>query len=267
MLERKNRFEKRLEQYSVMLNSAYRTGRGDPETLIELIRAAMGNRSQRKFAGEIGVNVSSISRILSGKVSEISDTLLAKIAANAAPDSGVTIEKLMAAQGVVEAENRRELGRKFEENCRRIFADELLRKGYSVSYPTELSCKSRYLYDFGIQTDALPKGNGLWLVNVRMMSGRVLLPTGMGSTQIWIDSAMAAYYRGESIGRISMVVELRSMFEQIKTRLEEVPVRDEISVLLISEGAGKIVDEYIAPLIDKSMPRFTFAKMMEEDGE
>ena len=249
----------KLGRYFLKLQSAYRTGEGDPEALIELVAAAMGKRSQRQFAADMGVNVSSVSRILNGKVSEIGDMLLAKIAANADPASGVTIEKLMQAQGMVEAENRAQLGRKYEESCRRIFVDELLKRGKSVSYPKEQSHESRYLCDFEIVTDALTKGGGRWLVEAKMMSGYTPLPVGSGRTGIWLDSAMAAYYRGEKIGRISLVLGYRTAFEQLKEDLARTPIRDEISIILISIGEGKILDEYVAPLVDGRTPEFTFA--------
>ena len=150
----------KLGRFFLKLQSAYRTGQGDPEALSDLVAAAMGKRSQRQFASDMGVNVSSVSRILNGKVSEVSDILLAKIAANADPASGVTIEKLMAAQGMVEAESRAQLGKKYEESCRRIFSDELLKRGYTVSYPKEQSRENRYLWDFEIQTNATAVG--LW---------------------------------------------------------------------------------------------------------
>jgi transcriptional regulator with XRE-family HTH domain len=249
----------KLGRYFLKLQSAYRTGEGDQEALIELVAAAMGKRSQRQFAADMGVNVSSVSRILNGKVSEVGDMLLAKIAANADPASGVTIEKLMQAQGMVEAENRAQLGRKFEESCRRIFADELLKRGKSVSYPKEQSRESRYLCDFEIETDALTKGDGRWLVEAKMMTSYTPLPVGSGRTRIWLDSAMAAYYRDEKVGRISLIVDVRTAFEQLKAELTRVPIRDEISIILISIGEGRILDEFVAPLADGSTPEFTFA--------
>ena len=256
----KERLLQRMNAYMEKLQKAYRTGRGDPMTLIELVEAAKGKRSQRKFADDLGVNVSSVSRILSGKVSEISDELLAKIAACADPDSGVTIEKLMEAQGIVEAENRAQLAMKFEEACRRIIADELLSRGKSVAYPNDgrVSRMSRYMCDFEIKTDALKRGDGRWMFEVKMMNTSAKLPAGVGRTMIWVDSAMAAYYRGESIGRISLVVDHRIIYEDLKHRLEEQPINDEISIILISVGQGKILDEYVAPLIDGRTPDFTF---------
>lgn len=246
-------------QYYIRLSSGFRTGDRDPETLIDLIRQAMGKRSQRKFAEDMGVNVSSISRIMNGKVSEVSNILLAKIAANADPDSGVTLEKLMGAQGIIEAENREQLAAKYEENCRRIIADELLKRGYTVSYHKATQNRSRYICDFEIETDALTKGGGRWLFEVKMLTVHTILPTGYGGSMIWMDSAMAAYYRGESIGRVSMVVDHRTMFDQMKERLGRTAIKDEISIILISVGTGKIVEEYVAPLADGSKPQFVFS--------
>lgn len=249
--------ETRMGQYFITLKSAYRTKEGDPEKLIDLVKAAMGKRSQRKFAEDLGVNVSSISRILSGKVSEVGDTLLAKIAANADPNSGVTLEALMDAQGMVIAESRAQLASKFEENCRRVIVDTLLQKGYTVSYPDGAqNYTSRYLCDFEINTNAIQRER--WLFEVKMNSQYSKLPTGVGSTRIWLDSAMAAYYRGENIGRVSLVVDRRAIFEQIRDRLKEVPIRDEISVILISIGTGRVLEEFVAPMTDGRVPEFTF---------
>ena len=219
----------------------------------------MGKRSQRQFASAMGVNVSSVSRILSGKVSEISDTLLGKIAAHADPASGVTLEKLMEAQGMVEAENRAQLRRKYEESCRRILVDALLQRGHMVSYPKEQAYDNGFFCDFEIQTDALSKGNGRWLVEAKMMPSHTQFPMGTGTLRTWLDSAMAAYYRGEEAGRISLIIDHKAMFEKMKEVLSRYPVRDEISILLISVSGGRILDEYVAPMVDGSAPEFSFA--------
>jgi len=248
-----------LKRYFLKVQSAFRTGECDHEALIELVSAAMGKRSQRQFAMDMGVNVSSVSRILNGKVSEISDMLLAKIAASADPASEVTIEKLMQAQGIVEAESRAQLGLKFEENCRRIFADELLKRGKSVSYSKGKTHESRCFCAFEIETDALTKGNGRWLVDAKMMTSYSPLPVGIGRSMIWLDHAMASYYRGENAGRISLIFDHKMAFEQLKEQLAHISIRDEISIILISVVEGRILNEYVVPLTDDSTPEFTFA--------
>lgn len=244
-------------EYYVKLRNAYRSGNPDSDALILLIKDAMGQRSQRKFAEDLNVNVSSISRILSGKVSEVSDILLAKIAVYAEPGSGVTLEKLMQAQGIVQSASGQDRSAKLESGCRRIMVDELLSRGYSVSYPevAQDQQKSR-ICDFEIITNAVGNG-GRWLVEVK---GSFSETPGLGRFQHWLDGAMAAYYRGEKAGRISLAVDNRGIFEQVKHRLAELLIPDEISVILFSIGSGRIQDEYVAPLSNGKTARVIFGK-------
>lgn len=252
--------ETKLGEYVMRVHLSTRAGEIDQDKLIAMVLAAKGARSMRKFAEDMGVNVSSVSRIVNGKVTEISDTLLAKIAFHADPDSGVTIEKLMEAQGLVEQKDRKNLAIRFEEDCRRIFADELLKRGYSVSYPKAESQRRMGLntFDFEIITDAIPNGGGRWQVETKMMTEHSRFPVGSGRTQLWLDSAMATYYRGEQVGRISLIIEHRAMFEQMKQRLSQFRIGDEISIILISTTQGKILDEYVLPLKDGRMPVYVF---------
>jgi len=247
----------RIGRNVIRLKTAYHTGNIDPETTAGLVKSAMGKRSQRKYAEDTGINVSSISRVLNGQIAEISDNLLARIAAYADPDSGVTLEKLMSAQGIVESDSRAELGAQFVQNCRRVIADGLLKKGFSVAYGQQsLDHKLQRICDFEIRTDALGNG-GRWLIETKLVTANI---PGRGMSQGWIDGAMAAYYRGEKIGRLSVVVEVRALFEQMKRRLAETSIADEISVLLIPIGSDKVLDEYVAPLKDGRKPEFTFSK-------
>lgn len=250
-----------LKEYYRKLDQTIRVGEVDLDKLIELVALAKGNRSQRKFAEDVGVNVSSISRILGGKVTEISNELLAKIAVAAEPDSGVTLEMLMEAQGIIARQDRSMLAHKFEDDCRRIFCDELLKRGHSVSYAKHPKREQDGLiWDFDIITDALPRGEGRWIVEVKTMTQYGRFPVGIGRTRIWLDSAMAYYYRGGVAGRISLIVDEASAFNQIKARLSALTIKDEISVILISTAAGKILEEYVAPLTDGRESKVIFSK-------
>lgn len=252
---------RRLRMYSTKLMQAVRAGEVDSDKLIELVAMAKGSRSQRKFADDIGVNVSSLSRILSGKVKEVSNDLLAKIAAAADSASGVTLEMLMEAQGIIPKDERGNLVTKFEDNCRRIFSDELLKRGYSVSYAKESRMDhNMQRWDFEVVTDALTHGEGRWLVDTKMTTQYGRFPVGIGSTRNWLYHAMAYYYRGGVAGRISIIIDNNAVFEQLKERLSELTLKDEISVILISTAAGRILDEYIAPLTDGREGKEIFGK-------
>ena len=68
------------------------------DKLAELVKQAKGKRTVTEFAIQCGVNPSTMSRLLNQKQSgTTTDDLIAAIALNAAPESGVTKEELLKA--------------------------------------------------------------------------------------------------------------------------------------------------------------------------
>ena len=79
-----------------------RSKRADAEALSQLVLAAKGNMTMKKFANKCGVNTSTISRIINMKMETVcSDEVILAISENAAAESGVTLEALLAANGMV----------------------------------------------------------------------------------------------------------------------------------------------------------------------
>lgn len=74
----------------------------DMEVLGMLTQKAIGkNRSLTEFAADCGLAPSTISRVINGKFQNpISDGIIAAIAKNADPESGVTLEDLLAVHGL-----------------------------------------------------------------------------------------------------------------------------------------------------------------------
>ena len=79
-----------------------RTGKADQEALSQLVLHAKGSRSMNDFAKECEVNTSTISRIINMKnTTACSDDVLMAISKAADPESGVTLEQLLVANGMV----------------------------------------------------------------------------------------------------------------------------------------------------------------------
>ena len=79
-----------------------RSKRADTEALSQLVLAAKGNMTMKKFANKCGVNTSTISRIINMKTETVcSDEIILAISENAVPESGVTLEDLLAANGLI----------------------------------------------------------------------------------------------------------------------------------------------------------------------
>lgn len=156
------------------------------ERLAELVEKAIGpNRNQTEFAKQIGVNPSTISRIINMKNSGASsDELILAIAANADPKSGVTEEMLMEANGMLTEANgmlmeangmftrlscyARLLSGEYYESVIKQISMEILDRGYSVN---RMVRQERYTIargvpsltaDFVIETNAIEGTNNLW---------------------------------------------------------------------------------------------------------
>ena len=244
--------EQLYNDYFAQLQEAVRVDTPDKERTAELVEAAKGAHSIRSFSNLVGVNPSSLSRIMSGQVGAISLELLARIAVCAAPTSNVTLDALMDAQGLA---LRRDLSvtiMHYVRSCRRILADELLSRGYSVSYSEKPICKTEMddICDFSITTNALTGTDKVWFFDAKLLRGERTVFETRGARRCFM-SYMAFYYRGGHAGRISMVVNQPDAFAHIKQMASATgPIPDEISIMLVSLEEGRLTDEYILPLTD-----------------
>ena len=244
-----------LKHMLAKMSRTVRTGTIDPKETALLVRQAMGPRSQRKFADLVGLNVSSISRIANGQTKEIRPTTLAQIAFYADPDSGVTLEALMRAQGLEDIKDRNMTLKQFEEDCRRIIVDELLKRGFHVEYETiENMRKYREIGDFALMTDAVGKKCSLWIFEC------IMLPTATAMRHFikWFNALATFYYLGGTADKASIVVSGKEIYEHIKLYLEDLKLPDRLSVLLIDLEAGRIIEEYNAPLKEEKEARHVF---------
>ena len=243
---------RRLMAYMEKLSQYVRIHDPDKDKLSELVVKAKGpKRSMRKFAEEIGVNPSTLSRLVNQKTAGAStDKLIAEIAAHADPESGVTFEELMEAHGLALKDKRFRSDSAFEETCHRIIEDELMRRGYAV----EDSIAERFTgagfgmqYDFALQTNALKKEKGKWYFDCKMSLGRPGgMPVGSGRTMQWLTMTMALFYCGSiDAERVSIVVDRREIFEQLKRRCRTVTIPDEISITLVDINEMRVADEYV----------------------
>ena len=238
----------KLGEYVVRVQLARRTGEIDVAETIELITRAKGPRSINQFSDVIGVSPSSLFRIINGSVTKLRAPMLAKIAFYADPESGVTLEQLMKAQGLSDPQDRMLTAIQYEHECRRIFIDALIQRGYMVK---DLFIENkRDEFDFELTTDALKNGSGKWAVECKFLSRYSnALPAGIGRSRIALERAMACFYIGKSdYQRISLVVDHPVIFEQLKLKLSVLEIPNEISVILLNTDKGIIEDEYVAPL-------------------
>ena len=250
--EAEEKLRRRLMAYMEKLSEYVRTRDPDRDKLSELVVKAKGpKRSMRKFAEEIGVNPSTLSRLVNQKTAgAVTDKLIAEIATHADPESGVTFEELIDAHGLALKDKRFRSESAYEETCHRIIEDELMRRGYTVEDSTAEKISGAGFglrYDFALQTDALKQGNGKWYFDCKMSLGRPGgVPVGSGRTMQWLTMTMALFYCGAiDAERVSVVVDHREIFEQLKRRCQDVTIPDELSIILVDINGMRVADEYV----------------------
>ena len=245
-------FRRRLMAYMEKLSQYVRTRDPDSGKLSELVVKAKGpKRSMRKFAEDIGVSPSTLSRLVNQKTAgAVTDKLIAEIAAHADPDSGVTFEDLVEAHGLALKDKRYRSESAFEETCHQIIMDDLKKRGYTVedSVAERLSGAGFGLqYDFALQTDALKSGNGKWYFDCKMSRGGAgVVPVGAGRTMQILTMTMSLFYcEAIDAQRVSIIVDRREIFEQLKRRCKDITIPDDLSIILVDINGMRVAEEYV----------------------
>lgn len=253
------------------------------EQLAELTSKAKGGRTVTEFAAQCGVNASTMSRIMNGKISSpISDELLVSIAANADPESGVTFEALLNAHGVklpdIEGftvahdfqhlllHKMADLGAttdadgtttfagrgesRMEQNAREIIQNDLLTKGFKVSVERGVDLLEGvmfpYIADFVIETDAL-ESDGLvkWAFNVVGNPTRNII----GRLDRIFSSAYLDNPSAKGL-KLTIVTFDKPSFYRLMGELEGRALRDCVSVMMLNAKERCVQYEFTAQWLD-----------------
>lgn len=252
----------------------------DKNKLAELlVRAKGANRSMRQFALECGVNPSTLSRIVNMKISgACTDELIQKVAQNSDPESGITFEILMDANGKVP---RRMTGKytskEFsitEKAITDILFKELVIRGYTLSMPKgkneHNALNYHYRTDWVVSTDA-NSDNGeidLWefeIWHTMLNEGNSIAHTVMKLRQKFL-MVLGLYYTGTmNSKKMSFVLTNREVYDRIIETLENIEFKDIFSIILVNLEESKVEEEYVFPVKEHQSIGTVFIPI--EDGE
>ena len=118
-------------------------------------------------------------------------------------------------------------------------------KGYTAKLSKEVRTQNRLRYDFVIETDALSGEPCLWAFDVKLILPMSPLGSpGTGRTRRLLDSIFASFYvRQNEYDRVSVVVNRRVIFEQLKKQLCDLSINDSFSIVLVA--GSSVVDEFV----------------------
>lgn len=237
----------------------------EKEKLAELlIRAKGASRSMRQFALDCGVNPSTLSRIVNMKISgACTDELIQKVAQNSDPESGITFEILMDANGKVP---RRMTGKytskefeATEKSITDIIFKELEDRGYRTSIlegeNKHNALNYRYRTDWVISTDANSDSGEMeiWEFEIwhTMLEKNSVAHTVMKLRQKFL-MVLGLYYVGTmNPKKMSFVLTNREVYDRMVETLENIKFKDVFSLILVNLDENKVEEEYVFPLVGR----------------
>ena len=238
----------------------------DKERLAQYLEAAKGpGRTMKQFAEECNVNPSTLSRIANKKlVGASSETLMMAIFEHADPSSGITLDALMDANGMVPVgSNRISEYRLQEMKATELIISEMTHRVSALVYPQRqlrLSGTMGYRPDIIFESESFG-GNGMWAFDIVPLGytsyrrddideRRVKLHIIMMNRRRFFDRlsryVSIGYFHPEEVPqRFSYVVLDKDYYDDIVNEYGEQKFRGDVSVVLIDLNNLKIVDEFI----------------------
>ena len=226
-----------------------------------LLDKAIGSRSLRQFAGQIGLNVSTLSRIRSGQT-RLSPELIRKIVANAEQPGIVTEEMFYSLpEGSLSTYQRSRFDemKELESICASTIMMELLHRGYSLFS----SPNNQQYFDIEIKT------NALGINTERVWGFEILLPFyrnndrpgqyNDGSLYSALWRCTSALYLGKChLDRLSFVTDDFDFFIWIKEKCKDMNPLGEVTIILIDRKKRCVSEEHILPPKDGHIPASPF---------
>lgn len=248
----------------------------DTQLFAELTKKAIGpDRSLTNFASACELSPSTVSRIVNQQFkTPSSDKVIQAIAANADPKSGVTAEILLKAQGRVPVQisevtldpnsilaksvttpltkRRKAKGTGLHsEIAQEIIQTALLKKGYRISVVDKKNVVSipglQYRADFVVEINRGPANLGFnrWAFDVHMDGVRPIM-----QKLSWIfGTAYLESFRDKKT-KMSLIVNNKTEFDEVKKLLKQVRIHDLVSIILIDANKRQIVEEFLVPTKD-----------------
>lgn len=259
-------------------NNYIKVSTPDQEKLAELTLAAIGARTKQQFAILCGVQPSTISRLINKSNKGAStEELIYAIARNAAPDSGVTLDALMEANGMAPVSVRvseptykrisayydRFSMRHFEAAVQSVVFEELLSRGAEVNVGNiryEISKTLTIRPDILILTDILGGDEKqVWLFEVLMPyairysnpeTGKLDSHRKMNiKQQVFQKISRYTFLSMNHIElfrpkRFSIITSEKEVYDLLIDEFSEMRVPTGITFILVDMDSSQIVDEF-----------------------
>lgn len=273
---------KRYEEYKKLFPCYVEMNLADKQKMADLLCKAKGeSRSLRKFADDIDVNVSTISRISNKKIARHVDSeVIAKMAAGAESENENLFDELMSANGmqkvIVEkhcidlkqlqrykmraltyCDNLKKINIQEAVDCEgldqtwKAIANSLTET--DIKYEIDFDDSNSHFWNYRVTSDVI---DGDWLFEVRKCSNFSSINSAIRS----IYKIMADHFRldRDDYGKVSIVFDNRLAFKEAITTFEQYAPPFEMSFILVSKF--KVEQEFILRKPDGSLRCSIFSR-------
>lgn len=273
---------KRYEEYKKLFPCYVEMNLADKQKMADLLCKAKGeSRSLRKFADDIDVNVSTISRISNKKIARHVDSeVIAKMAAGAESENENLFDELMSANGmqkvIVEkhcidlkqlqrykmraltyCDNLKKINIQEAVDCEgldqtwKAIANSLTET--DIKYEIDFDDSNSHFWNYRVTSDVI---DGDWLFEVRKCSNFSSINSAIRS----IYKIMADHFRldRDDYGKVSIVFDNRLAFKEAITTFEQYAPSFEMSFILVSKF--KVEQEFILRKPDGSLRCSIFSR-------
>lgn len=254
----------RYEEYKKLFPCYVEMNLADKQKMADLLCKAKGeSRSLRKFADDIDVNVSTISRISNKKIARHVDSeVIAKMAAGAESENESLFDELMSANGmqkvIVETHciDLKQQQLRVLTYCdklkkispRQVSVYEWLDQTWKaianslteadIKYEIEFEDSNSYFWDYRVTSDVI---DGDWVFDVK----KCLNFSAIRSVERSIYKIMADHFRldHDDYGKISIVLDNVLAYKEIVNKFERFAPPFEMSFILVSKF--RVEEEFI----------------------
>lgn len=269
----------RYEEYKKLFPCYVEMNLADKQKMADLLCKAKGeSRSLRKFADDIDVNVSTISRISNKKIARHVDSeVIAKMAAGAESENENLFDELMSANGMQKVIVEKHCIDLKQQQLRVLTYCDKLKKisprhvsdyegldqtwkaiansltEADIKYEIEFNDSNSHFWDYRVTSDVI---DGDWVFDVK----KCLNFSAIRSVERSIYKIMADQFRldREDYGKVSIVFDSRIAFKEAVTTFEQYAPPYEMSFILVSKF--KVEQEFILRKPDGSLRCSIFSR-------
>ena len=238
-----------------MAKKKIKPGEYDSQRMSELLRAAKGRRrTGAQFCQESGISTPTFSRFLNQhNVRPCTKEFLRKVADHADPDSGVTFEMLLEANGGTESLNDDTVARLSNLEITGLITTKLLMQQFCCQQSAERDnidvLGLTYQPTLSLQTDALD-GKNLKIYDFifwNQYSKSVSTEADRMIRQLLIINS-AINFNYIVFDRLSFVFTNSTLFQNIINRIKDLKLEISVTLILVDPAQRIIQKEYMIPL-------------------